>query len=216
LWTAFEQLVDGSLSLRHTTSVVAAFKAIVAKLDALEKLPTLADVVDSLFPSGDDDVREVREVAVSALGGIAGDDREALRAAMVQAISQPEISDQVTDVRIMSLHKSKGLSASVTIIAGCVEGLLPRQPEAGTPFAEADAMIEEQRRLFFVGVTRVKASPAQNKPGVLILTYAGQMPSYAALQAGIAASKTQYGKAQLIASRFIKELGPSAPAPVMG
>jgi DNA helicase-2/ATP-dependent DNA helicase PcrA len=62
----------------------------------------------------------------------------------------------------------------------------------------------------------IKASPAQNKPGVLILTYAGQMPSYAALQAGIAASKTQYGKAQLIASRFIKELGPSAPAPVMG
>jgi DNA helicase II / ATP-dependent DNA helicase PcrA len=215
-WTAFEKLADGSLSLPHTKSVVAAFKAIVARLDALEKLPTLADVVDSLFPSGDEDVKEVREIAVAALGGIASHDREELLSALVQAISQPEIPDQVTDVRIMSLHKSKGLSASVTIIAGCVEGLLPRQPEAGTPLAEADAMIEEQRRLFFVGVTRVKASPAEGKPGTLVLTYAREMPSYAALQAGVAASKTQYGKAQLIASRFIKELGPSAPAPAMG
>ena len=36
---------------------------------------------------------------------------------------------EIQDVRIMSLHKSKGLSAPVTIIAGCVEGLLPQQPE---------------------------------------------------------------------------------------
>jgi superfamily I DNA/RNA helicase len=116
----------------------------------------------------------------------------------------------------MSLHKSKGLSAPVTIIAGCVEGLLPKQPEAGTPLADAETMIEEQRRLFFVGITRVKASPAEGKPGTLVLTYAREMPSYATLQAGIAASKIQYGKARLIASRFIKELGPSAPAPTMG
>jgi hypothetical protein len=47
-------------------------------------------------------------------------------AAIVQAISQSEIPDQVTDVRILSLHKSKGISASVTIIAGCLEGLPAR------------------------------------------------------------------------------------------
>jgi DNA helicase-2/ATP-dependent DNA helicase PcrA len=215
-WVAFEQLANGSLKLPHASSVVAAFKGIVGKLDSLEQLPTLANVVDALFPSGDNDVRDVREVAVGALADIEGDDREALLAAMTQAISQPEIPDQVTDVRIMSLHKCKGLSAAVTIIAGCVEGLLPKQPEPGIPPAEADAMIEEQRRLFFVGITRVKASAAENKPGTLILTYAREMPSSAALQAGIAASKTQYGKARLIASRFIKELGPSAPAPVAG
>ena len=49
---------------------------------------------------------------------------ERLYSGALTAISKPEIPTEIEDVRIMSLHKSKGLSAPVTIIAGCVQGLL--------------------------------------------------------------------------------------------
>jgi DNA helicase II / ATP-dependent DNA helicase PcrA len=75
--------------------------------------------------------------------------------ALVQAVSQPDIPPDIAEVRIMSLHKSKGLSSPVVIIAGCVEGLLPAFDPELTP-AEQQAALEEQRRLFFVGLTRVK------------------------------------------------------------
>jgi superfamily I DNA/RNA helicase len=58
---------------------------------------------------------------------------------IVEAVSQPEIPPDVTEVRIMSLHKSKGLSSPIVVIAGCVDGLLPAEPESGTPIAERQA-----------------------------------------------------------------------------
>jgi len=67
----------------------------------------------------------------------------------------------------MSLHKSKGLSSPVTIIAGCVNGLLPRAPKGPLTPLERSHYDEEQRRLFFVGITRVKADLANGKPGDL-------------------------------------------------
>ena len=118
------------------------------------------------------------------------------------------------DVRIMSLHKSKGLSAPVTIIAGCVEGLLPMRPDLSLSPQAKTAFIEEQRRLFFVGISRVKASLGTGQPGTLLLTYSQRMPLSTAMGSGISPAAVSYGIAALNASRFIAELGQQAPAPV--
>jgi DNA helicase-2/ATP-dependent DNA helicase PcrA len=214
-WNVLAQLSQGQLHIPHTAALVAAFTGIVAELEQLEGLPDLKTVVDNLFPDGNDSVRDIRALALLALLE-AGEDRSVLLSELVKAITQPEIPTEIAEVRIMSLHKSKGLSAPVTIIAGCVEGLLPKQPDQGTPAAGAAAAIQEQRRLFFVGITRVKASPAAGKPGRLILTYSQQMPMAAALGAGIAPAGNAYGVSLLHASRFIQELGPHAPAPIAG
>jgi|GEM_PF-6995846 len=123
---------------------------------------------------------------------------------------------EVAEVRIMSLHKSKGLSAPVTFIAGCVEGLLPMSPKPSLSPQARVAFIEEQRRLFYVGISRVKALPQGGKPGTLILTYSQQMPLSTAMSAGISPAGVYYGTANLNASRFIAELGPSAPPPTVG
>jgi superfamily I DNA/RNA helicase len=214
-WDVLMQLSQGQLNLPHTGSIVAAFAALLAELAQLEAVGTLLEVVDLLFPAGNDAFRDVRRLSLLALDDIEEGDRAGLLSSLIEAITQPEIPTEITDVRIMSLHKSKGLSAPVTIIAGCVEGLLPKQPEAGTPAAEALAAIEEQRRLFFVGISRVKATPAEGKPGRLILTYSQQMPMASAMSAGIAPAGNSYGVSILHASRFIQELGPQAPAPVL-
>ncbi|MCK1358329.1 ATP-dependent helicase [Bradyrhizobium sp. 199] len=210
------QLSAGTLQIPYTANIVAAFDEVVAELDALEALPDLAAVIDYLLPAADNSVRDLRDLAVLALQEVGTNDREDWLFALMQAISQPEIPSEIHDVRIMSLHKSKGLSAPVTIIAGCVEGLLPKQPATGTPAAQAAAEIEEQRRLFFVGISRVKADLANGKPGTLILTNSRSMTLAGAMGAGITPASVQYGVARLHASRFIAELGLHAPAPIAG
>jgi DNA helicase-2/ATP-dependent DNA helicase PcrA len=214
-WQTLERLSNGTLILPYTDPIVAAYDVVVGELDALEACPDLSAVIDLVLPAGDDTVRDLRDIATTALNEV-GDDREEWFFEIMQAISQPDIPSEVEDVRIMSLHKSKGLSAPVTIIAGCVEGLLPRQPDRGTPLAEAAALIEEQRRLFFVGISRVKSDLSAGKPGTLILTYSRQMPMATAMGSGISPAGSAYGVARLNASRFIRELGPHAPAPVAG
>ncbi|MFA7323260.1 MAG: ATP-dependent DNA helicase UvrD2 [Candidatus Nanopelagicales bacterium] len=57
------------------------------------------------------------------------------------------VADAVT---LASLHSAKGLEWSTVFIIGCSEGLLPLQ------YAETDDAVEEERRLFYVGVTRAK------------------------------------------------------------
>jgi ATP-dependent DNA helicase UvrD/PcrA len=215
-WETLERLSNKALHIPYTANIVAAFEEIVDELNALEALPDLVAVIDVLLPAGDDSIRDLRDLAVLVLNEIGSDDRVQWLFELTQAISQPEIPSEIQDVRIMSLHKSKGLSAPITIIAGCVEGLLPRQPEKGTPAAEAAALIEEQRRLFFVGITRVKAEPHIGKPGTLILTSSRRMPLASAMGAGITPAGVQYGIARLNASRFIGELGPDAPATLAG
>ena len=115
----------------------------------------------------------------------------------------------------MSLHKSKGLSSPVVFIGGCSQGLLPRMPDPNLPFDERVAAIEEQRRLFYVGVTRVKADPGQGKPGRLYLTYSQSMPAGLARRCNIPGFH-QYGVAQLQPSMFVAEFGAAAPPPIAG
>jgi superfamily I DNA/RNA helicase len=90
------------------------------------------------------------------------------------------------------------------------------QPDSNLPSQVQQAQLEEQRRLFYVGITRVKADPTAGRPGTLILTYAAQMPIADVLGAGMRPAGTQFGVAQLHASRFIAEMGLAAPQPIRG
>ena len=60
-----------------------------------------------------------------------------------------ERADRVT---LMSLHAAKGLEFPVVFIVGCEEGLLPYRPA----HREADPDEAEERRLFYVGMTRAR------------------------------------------------------------
>jgi len=215
-WEVLEQLRDGILTLPHTARVVQAFIDLCAELRALDSLADIPALIDQLFPDGQHATRDIRQLALRLYAEDVGVERAGFVSKLVTAISQPEIPNQVDQVRIMSLHKSKGLSAPVTIVAGCVEGLLPRRPKDGLSVAERTEQLEEQRRLFFVGITRVKADPNNGKPGTLILTYSQEMPVADALGAGITPARQLYATAILQASRFIGELGPNAPAPILG
>jgi len=64
---------------------------------------------------------------------------------------QDGLDEQADRVPLMTLHTAKGLEFPAVFIAGCEEGLLPHERSS-----ESRKEIEEERRLFFVGMTRAK------------------------------------------------------------
>lgn len=62
-----------------------------------------------------------------------------------------ELDDQAEAVTLMTAHAAKGLEFPVVFLAGLEEGLFPHSRSLGDPSA-----LEEERRLFYVGVTRAE------------------------------------------------------------
>ena len=221
-WSVLQAVSDGDVQLPHTGPIVAMFETVrdrTAELGQIFDADGLGALIEELFPDGDDRWRDIRQLALQ-IGGIDDDDDAVpFEGALSEfvgelsyAIAQPEIPSEIQDVRIMSLHKSKGLSAAATIVASCVEGVLPKRPDDDLTPNQKLAEIEEQRRLFFVGVSRVKARPNEGEPGRLYLTFSARMSAADARQSGIQPASFDYGEAVLQASRFLDDLGPSAPA----
>jgi DNA helicase II / ATP-dependent DNA helicase PcrA len=204
-WDALGQVSAGELRIPYTQPLVDRYQAISAELDSLRQHAALQEFVPTWLQKQIDENDSFRGLVLEL--SLTVETPEELLAAIIQEVSQPDIPPDVTEVRIMSLHKSKGLSSPVVIIAGCVEGLLPTGNDPGLTPAQNAAALEEQRRLFFVGLTRVKADPTNNWPGILVLTSSRSMSLADAMQSGIRPARVVYGRAHVHASRFVQELG---------
>jgi superfamily I DNA/RNA helicase len=209
-WAAMAQIAEGHLQIRYTQNILTRFREIQNELAELRANDNLNEFVPAWLRSAinDDDPFHSLVLGLALVVESPSD----LLDGVIEAVSKPDIPPDVTEVRIMSLHKSKGLSSPVVVIAGCVEGLLPTAADPDLTPVENQAALEEQRRLFFVGLTRVKADPANGRPGVLVLTSSRSMSLADAMQSGIRPARVVYGRALVHASRFIQELGPQAPA----
>jgi DNA helicase-2/ATP-dependent DNA helicase PcrA len=213
-WETMCQLEVGALRIAYTQQLVTRFCEVRAQLTHLASDADMASLVRRWIPDEIGGIDAFRALVLDLAATVATP--EELLSALIETISTPEIPPDVTDVRIMSLHKSKGLSSPVVVIAGCIEGLLPSAPDDDLAPAEQQAHLEEQRRMFYVGLTRVKSDRDTGRPGALLLTYSRAMTLADAMQSGITPARVSYGDAFVNASRFIRELDPAAPAPRAG
>ena len=202
--TALQAMATGELQLPNCRDLVNRYVALESRLSQLQG--SLGPILkDSLFPENVNWSEPIRAIASSLTGDDVGPSQ--LLEWVRSGITQPEMPTDVDYVRVMSLHKSKGLTADLVVVVGCIEGAIPRRVEDATP-AEQQRILEEQRRLFYVAVTRPKKT--------LVLSSITRIPRELAHKMGIPLNSGKGANGSTIASRFLKELGPSRPQPVHG
>ena len=78
--------------------------------------------------------------------------------ALVQDQDGLDADDEArTNVKLMTIHASKGLEFDVVVVAGCEEGLIPHYyATAEKTGADLAAALDEERRLLYVAMTRAK------------------------------------------------------------
>jgi len=198
-----EDVVAGRLSISRIAKIKQKYQELLSETSSIEGL-NLEDLANALFPADTEWAKPLRETALFVINRI--DSPSKLLNELRLQITQPEMPEQGDFVRVMSLHKAKGLTNKVTIVAGCIEGLIPTIDSSHSS-SEAKANLEEQRRLFYVSITRCKE--------ILMLSSSQKLPVELAYRIG-ARVRGRYGVCNTIASRFLSELGPTAPAPICG
>lgn len=97
--------------------------------------------------------------------------------------SRKEEKDELNAVKIMTAHSSKGLEFKCVFIVGAEDGLFPHVNSLNAP--DKKAAIEEERRLFYVSLTRARK--------LVYITYCRRR-------------KSESGYVPCSPSRFIKEI----------
>jgi superfamily I DNA/RNA helicase len=208
------QAVDaGEINVPRTAHALAKWRNLKAQLEPLEPFrDNLRAVVNMILPDtgvdpGEDDLALLRRTAISCI-----DEAESLAELpdlIRYRIGQPEVPLETPYARVMSFHKSKGLTADLVVLAGLVDGLMPRVKENATE-EERRAQIEEQRRVFFVGMTRTTR--------ILVFSSYSQLPSEIAHN--LRARRGRYIPRDqayaTFATPFLEETGPTLPRALRG
>lgn len=202
--TVLDEIVAGTSAVAGTGRLVAPYQDLLARLGALSGLKGDA-LVDALFPPTEDWATAMQECWATVADPAAepGEVHDKLRSHM----ANPEIPEG-DYVRIMSLHKSKGLSAKLVIVMSCVDGLVPFVDRNATG-SEVREIEQEQRRLFYVALTRTRE--------VLVVSSFSKVDRALAHKLGMkVVGRRGRGPASSVASPFLSQLGPSAPRAQLG
>lgn len=199
-----QRIREGTMQIPYVDRLTPRYEELVERLSAVEHLRGQA-LVDALFPPEADWAAGLRQLSQNEAE--ADCDPARLYEALRTAITQPELPTDVDYVRVMSLHKSKGLTSDLVIVMGCLNGLIPSDPR-DAPIEEQVRMLEEQRRLFYVALTRGRHT--------LVLSSVLRLPRELAHRMGARVFNGGWDWARTMASPFIAELGPDRPGTILG
>src|SRR5262249_45386132 len=112
----------GTLQVAGIGELTGRYRELQVEINRLNQMDAAA-VFEALFPAGSVWADPIRELVTGKLEGV--QDSGGLLDLLRTEITQPEMPAQGDFVRLMSLHKSKGLTSRVTLIVGCIHGLIP-------------------------------------------------------------------------------------------
>ncbi len=169
LWARLAHAVDQRRLAQRALSSLSAFRDLMVALTAVARQDSVSVTLAKVLEQSGylKDLREERsEEAEGRIENLA----ELVSAAREYESRSPEPSlggfvDQLSllsdadeeagsreaRVLMMTMHSAKGLEFPVVVIAGMEEGLFPHSRSA-----DDDAELEEERRLFYVGITRAE------------------------------------------------------------
>ena len=155
---AFEKIIS-ELSQAAETLVPSEFVKLVIEKNGMKK---------TLFDEGNEDdrekfenIEELASVAARHDGSLGKDGIALFLAEAALASDQDEIDHpsrnsgqgaEKAGVTLMTVHAAKGLEFNTIFVSGMEEGLFPHEHMGG----ESDRDEEEERRLFYVAMTRAK------------------------------------------------------------
>jgi ATP-dependent DNA helicase Rep len=177
-------------ALAGFVTMLDEFSAALQRLSAaglIEEIVRRCGYADHLRAETKDDAARQRRLdnlheladwfrAMGKNGGSAGD-----LAAQLALLTHADRDDPGNAVRLMTLHSAKGLEFRFVYLAGVEQGTLPHEASL------AEGRIDEERRLFYVGITRAKER--------LCISYAARSRRYGEIVANEP-------------SRFLSELPP--------
>ncbi len=128
-----------------------------------------------------------------------------------------KMSDETDQVTLMTVHNAKGLEFPYVFIAGCEEGLLPHASSL-----EDDDQLEEERRLFYVALTRAEeavfltASAMRRRFGssepAAASRFVGEIPEELVAEMGGLAFGSRFQAPRSLGERRWNSISTSAPA----
>ncbi|PPU08375.1 UvrD-helicase domain-containing protein [Xanthomonas arboricola] len=140
------------------TDILRDMREHSARLPAGELVRMLADrsgLLNDLRNQSKDEIgfqrrkRNLDELAEWFEGGPRGASASDL-AAQLALLSRNDKDDGGNQVRMMTMHASKGLEFRYVFIVGCEDGVLPHEVSL------EEGNLQEERRLLYVGITRAK------------------------------------------------------------
>jgi superfamily I DNA/RNA helicase len=209
-WEVLDALRQSENLAIRIPAFVQRFTSAVAFLETLER-EDLVLAVDQLFPADVEEVEALRAIALEVLPE--AEDLRELCDAIVTRVTQHDVPENPDFVRIMSFHKSKGLTSPVVYLVGMVDGVVPTV-KASADEAEVEEAICEQRRLVYVALTRAAEE--------LVISSSRQMEIATAMGLGVRVVRERIRRvggiviAPTIASPYFAEMTASAPAPMRG
>ena len=165
LWTAIGRMLEAGVFPARAQSALASFRKLIEEsIQAAAGQPLhtiLRDVLgragywrmleDNTAPDAETRLENLKELVNAAAEAAERGEGIAEFLDHAALVSDSDQLDEGAGVSLLTLHNAKGLEFPVVFIAGMEEGLCPHSRSV-----ESDAMLEEERRLCYVGMTRAE------------------------------------------------------------